>query len=125
MHPHVISMQPSAPIDVIIFVLLAMALFAVTGCARIPMVRECGATTGAHGAAQDFAWVQTCGQEEHRLCNDACRPAINACEADLAEYRDPSNWNPHYVNEDQSKAKLMRIQGLIEKDCKVIEGYYR
>ena len=68
----------------------AVVLLSLSGCARMPMVRECGAVVGSHFDAESFSWVQPCDRGDRRgvMCEETCRRARTACEADQAAYRD-------------------------------------
>lgn len=98
---------------------LLITLMALTGCARLPLVRECGAVVGDHSGAQEFEWVQPCGREDRDGCEGSCRPARDVCEVDNADFRDPrlvfnGKWEKHRGDADRNLARIMAAMAV---DC--------
>lgn len=68
--------------------LLSGALLLTSACARLPLVRDCGAVVGDHFSAQSFAWVQPCERSDYEGCANHCRRPASRCEAAQAAYRE-------------------------------------
>ena len=99
--------------------LLLVTLMALTGCARLPLVRDCGAVVGDHSGAQDFSWVQPCHRDDRDGCEGRCRRARTACEADRAAFRDKRLWwqGPGGVTEAEASRNLRLIDERMAIDC--------